>query len=48
MEEENEYTGMTTDEMQRFFDMEAEQGTSELDAYRKLMRILGIEFPSKE
>lgn len=48
MEEENEYTGMTTDEMQRFFDMEAEQGTSELEAYRKLMRILGIEFPSKE
>ena len=48
MEEENEYTGMTADEMQRFFDMEAEQGTSELEAYRKLMRILGIEFPSKE
>lgn len=39
---------MTTDEMQRFFDVEAEQGTSELEAYRKLMRILGIEFPSKE
>lgn len=48
VEEENECTGMTTDEMQRFFDMEAEQGTSELEAYRKLMRILGIEFPSKE
>lgn len=48
MEEENEYTGMTADEMQRFFDMEAEQGTSEFEAYRKLMRILGIEFPSKE
>ena len=48
MEEEKEYTGMTTDEMQRFFDIEAEQGTSELEAYRKLMRILGIEFPSKE
>lgn len=48
MEEENECTGMTTDEMQRFFDIEAEQGTSELEAYRKLMRILGIEFPSKE
>lgn len=48
MEEENEYTGMTTDEMQRFFDIEAEQGTSELEAYRKLMRILGIEFPGKE
>lgn len=48
VEEENECTGMTTDEMQRFFDMEVEQGTSELEAYRKLMRILGIEFPSKE
>lgn len=48
MEEENECTGMTTDEMQRFFDMEAEQGISELEAYRKLMRILGIEFPSRE
>ena len=48
MEEENECTGMTTDEMQRFFDMEAEQGTSELEAYRKLMRISGIEFPSRE
>lgn len=48
MEEENECTGMTTDEMQKFFDVEAEQGTSELEAYRKLMRILGIEFPSKE
>lgn len=48
MEEENECTGMTTDEMQRFFDVEAKQGTSELEAYRKLMRILGTEFPSKE
>lgn len=48
MEEENECTGMTTDEMQRFFDVEAEQGTSELEAYRKLMRILGTEFPSRE
>ena len=48
MEEENECTGMTTDEMQRFFDLEAKQGTSELEAYRKLMRILGTEFPSKE
>ena len=47
MEEENECAGMTTDEMQRFFDVEAKQGTSELEAYRKLMRILGTEFPSK-
>lgn len=48
MEKENEYTGMTAGEMQRFLDAEAEQGASELEAYRKLMRILGVEFPSKE
>lgn len=48
MEEENEYTGMTAGEMQRFLDAEAEQGASELEAYRKLMRILEVEFPSKE
>lgn len=48
MEEENEYTGMTADEMQRLLDAEAEQGSSELEAYRKLMRILGVEFPNKE
>lgn len=47
MEEENEYAGMTADEMQRLLDAEAEQGASELEAYRKLMRILGVEFPSK-
>lgn len=48
MEEENEYTGMTAGEMQRLFDAEAEQGASELEAYWKLMRILGVEFPSEE
>ena len=48
MEEENEYTGMTADEMQRLLDAEAEQEASELEAYRKPMRILGVEFPSKE
>ncbi len=48
MEEENERTGMTADEMQRLLDAEAEQGSSELEAYRKLMRILGVEFPSKK
>lgn len=48
MEEEDEYTGMTADEMQRLLDAEAEQGASELEAYRKLMRILEVEFPSKE
>ena len=48
MEEENEYAGMTAGEMQRFLDAEAEQGASELEAYRKLMRILEVKFPSKE
>lgn len=45
MEEELEY--MTVEEMQRFLNMEAEEGTSELDAYRKLMIILGVEHPWK-
>ena len=48
MEEDNEYTGMTAGEMQRLLDAEAEQGSSELEVYRKLMRILGVEFPGKE
>ena len=48
MEEENEYAGMTAGEMQRILDAEAEQGASELEAYRKLMRILEVKFPSKE
>lgn len=45
MEEELEY--MTVEEIQRFLNMEAEEGTSELDAYRKLMIILGVEYPWK-
>jgi len=39
MEEE-----MTVVEMQRFLDEEARNGTPELEAYQKLMRILGVHF----
>ena len=40
MEEE-----MTKEEMQRFLIKEAQRGTSELEAYRNLMEVLGIEYP---
>lgn len=36
---------MTAEEMQRFLVLEAEEGKTELEAYRILARILGIEFP---
>ncbi|MBQ9438590.1 MAG: hypothetical protein IJU50_09675 [Lachnospiraceae bacterium] len=39
---------MTKDEMQRFLIKEARQGSSEMEAYRGLMEILGIEYPNKE
>lgn len=39
---------MTKEEMQRFLIEEAERGTEEVEAYRKLMRILGVEFPQKQ
>ncbi|MBQ8188340.1 MAG: hypothetical protein IJZ44_01010 [Lachnospiraceae bacterium] len=39
---------MTKEEMQRFLILEAERGTEEVEAYRKLMEILGIEFPKKQ
>ena len=37
---------MTKEEMQRFLIKEAQRGCSELEAYRNLMEILGIEFPA--
>ena len=40
-----EYNEMTKEEMQRFLIKEALRGTSEIEAYRNLMEILGIEFP---
>ncbi len=38
---------MTKEEMQRFLIKEAQRGAEELEAYRNLMEILGIEFPDK-
>ncbi len=38
---------MTKEEMQRFLIKEAQRGIGELEAYRNLMEILGIEFPDK-
>lgn len=37
---------MTKEEMQRYLIKEAQRGSSELEAYRNLMEILGIEFPN--
>ncbi len=39
---------MTKEEMQRFLIREAQRGTTEMEAYRALMEILGIEFPSEK
>ena len=36
---------MTTEEMQRFLNREAEKGSSESEALKALVEILGIEFP---
>ena len=43
LEMDNE--SMTKEEMQRFLIKEAQRGASEIEAYRNLMEILGIEFP---
>ncbi len=37
---------MTKEEMQRFLIKEAQRGSGELEAYRNLMEILGIEYPA--
>lgn len=39
---------MTKEEMQRFLIKEARRGSSEMEAYRNLMEILGIEFPIED
>ena len=39
---------MTKEEMQRFLIKEAQRGSTEIEAYRNLMEILGIEFPKGE
>ncbi len=38
---------MTKEEMQRFLIREANRGSTELEAYRNLMEILGIEYPKE-
>lgn len=38
---------MTKEEMQRYLIKEAQRGSTEIEAYRNLMEILGIEFPSE-
>lgn len=38
---------MTKEEMQRFLIKEAKRGSTEIEAYRNLMEIIGIEFPSE-
>lgn len=39
---------MTKEEMQRFLIKEARRGSTEIEAYRNLMEIIGIEFPKEE
>ena len=39
---------MTKEEMQRFLIKEAQRGSSEMEAYRNLMEIIGIEFPKED
>jgi len=45
MEENN---NMTIAEMQKFLDEEALEGKTEIEAYRKLARILGIHYTPPE
>lgn len=42
-----ECEAMTKEEMQRFLIKEAQRGSSEIEAYRNLMEILGIEYPKE-
>ncbi len=39
---------MTQEEMQRFLIKEAQRGSAEIEAYRNLMEIIGIEFPKEK
>lgn len=39
---------MTKEEMQRYLIKESQRGSTELEAYRNLMEILGIEFPKEK
>lgn len=44
-EKEKKMETMTTEEMQRFLNREAEKGSSEYEALKALVEILEIEFP---
>lgn len=39
---------MSKEEMQRFLIQEVERGSTELEAYRNMMKVIGIEFPRGE
>lgn len=39
---------MSKEEMQRFLIKEAQRGSSEIEAYRNLMEIIGIEYPQEK
>ena len=39
---------MTQEEMQRFLIKEAQRESAEIEAYRNLMEIIGIEFPKEK
>ena len=39
---------MTKEEMQRYLIKETQRGSTELEAYRNLMEILGVDFPNKK
>ena len=39
---------MTKEEMRRFLIKEAQRGSGELEAYRNLMEVLGIEYPAEK
>ena len=42
-----ESVGMNRAEMQRFLSEEVQNGTDELEAYRKLMQKIGVTVPEK-
>lgn len=47
-ERENEMENMTREEMQRFLNLMNNDGKTELEAYRRLAYVLGIEFPQND
>lgn len=39
---------MTAIEMQRFLNQQYAEGKTEMEAYRKLMEVLGIKYPTQD